>query len=121
MDLTNLSQSEVATYMNRDRTTIRQWQQQGMPYKKGKRGQASRYVMPVVLNWYCGHIYAKKVGLSLSPLETTLLGHAFGMAEFDPAEWPKYAKLLAKDAGATDAEFREAFGFVRGLMAERLR
>jgi len=116
MDLNNLTQSELARLLERDRTTIRAWTQQGLPYKT--TGRTQRYSAPVVINWRVGRTYAKRQGITgLSPLETILLGHALGMAEADPKNWPAYAARLGKAAGATDAEFREAFGFVRGLFA----
>jgi hypothetical protein len=109
------NQAELAQMASVDRTTIRKYTQAGMPYRPGGQGKENRYIIPLCINWIAGYQSARENGLPMmSPLELILFGYttAFQNASFQ--EYRSEARGIAAKAGASDQEFDEAVGFLRG-------
>ena len=108
-------QADLAELIGVDRTTIRHYTQAGMPHMAGGRGKKNCYIIPVCINWVAGYQAARENGLPMmSPLELILFGYttAFQNASFQ--EYRSEATGIAATAGASDREFDEAVGFLRG-------
>lgn len=115
-DFTICNQTRLAEIMGCDRTTIRRYQQLGMPHipQTGK-GREVTYKLPAALNWRFGYEMLKRQNLTLlSPLETALLGHSVGCAWGGEsfAQWrsSKCTRSLVAIVGGTAKEFERAVG-----------
>lgn len=109
------NQADLAELVGVDRTTIRHYTQAGMPHMAGGRGKENRYIIPVCVHWIAGFQSARANSLPMmQPLELILFGYsgAFRNATFQ--EYRSEAAGIAATAGASDREFDEAIGFLRG-------
>ena len=98
-----------------DRTTVRHYTKYGMPHMAGGRGKENQYIVPLCINWIAGYQSARENGLPMmNTLELILYGYttAFQNASFQ--EYRNEAAGIAATAGASDREFDEAVGFLRG-------
>jgi phage terminase Nu1 subunit (DNA packaging protein) len=109
------NQADLAELIGVDRTTIRAYAKAGMPCTPKTKGRENNYVIPLCVNWVAGYQAARENGLPMmNTLELVLLGFttAFQNASFQ--EYRSEAAGIAATAGASDREFDEAVGFLRG-------
>lgn len=95
--LLELNQTEIAGWFDVDRTTITQWQRDGMPYISHGKGKPNSYDAYLCSLWEIGRGAAKKRKLPRQPTLTYIL-MAWLCAERDePAtSWMPRARNLAK-------------------------
>jgi len=106
--LLELTQTEMAEWFGVDRTTVTQYQRDGMPFIRGGRGKANLYDAFVCLLWRMGRDQAKKKGLSRLPALTYILSAWLcGEREEDPLDWMPRARHLAEriDLPSDDAMY----------------
>jgi hypothetical protein len=82
LDFHNLSQADLSKLLGIDRTTVRSWTRQGMPYAKPKtRGGKGRYCASICIHWRAGHQFNERSALKdlqFSPLEKVAIGWLAG-------------------------------------------
>jgi len=109
------NQADLAELIGVDRTTIRAYANAGMPCTPKTKGRENQYIIPLCINWVAGYQTARENSLPMmNTLELILLGYttAFQNASFQ--EYRSEAAGIAAKAGASDREFDEAVGFLRG-------
>ena len=109
------NQADLAEMFGVDRTTIRAYVKSGMPCTLKTTGREDQYIIPLCVNWAAGYQTARENSLPMmNTLELILLGYttAFQNASFH--EYRSEAAGIAATAGASDREFDEAIGFLRG-------
>ena len=115
-----ISQHELAQIIGVNRTTITEWQRQGLPYEPQGRGKENRYIAPVAINWWAGRRLIDQMGLKITdPALTVLLGHAIPMS--NEPDWEAHAKHVAALMDVTGSEFERLFGTVQGILLYRKR
>ena len=115
-----ISQHELAQIIGVNRTTITEWQRQGLPYEPQGRGKENRYIAPVVINWWAGRRLIEQMGLKITdPALTVLLGHAIPMSS-EP-DWETSAKRLVGHMNLPSSKFNRLFGTVQGILLYRKR
>ena len=57
-----VSQQEIAEHFNVNRTTIRAWTKQGMPYLNADRGKSGGYHIGHTFFWYSGKSHLQTIG-----------------------------------------------------------
>ncbi|HCN6359533.1 TPA: hypothetical protein N6Z78_005456 [Escherichia coli] len=57
-----VSQQEIAEHFKVNRTTIRAWTKQGMPYLNADRGKSGGYHIGHTLFWYSGKSHLQTIG-----------------------------------------------------------
>lgn len=116
LDPMDLSQAEIAAILAVDRTTVRAYTKQGMPYRKPEvRGGRASFCGPVAINWKLGHRVAESRGLQLSPVEKIAVGWLLGVGEPNAEELKLFVELL----GYLKIPPRKAEGileFARGVL-----
>lgn len=116
-----LSQSEIATLMEVDRTTIRSWTQLGMPHRppdvKGGRGA---YSFSACLYWRVGHELIQRRPLrnkEITPLQKVALGWVMGneTTTFRDDDIAAFSSMMA-GLGIERASALRDLDFARGVV-----
>ena len=115
------NQNELAYSFGVDRTTITEYQRQGMPYKKGGRGNENAYDASICLYWVITkNLFSK--WREEPPRKDALFFVIFSYAgniEDDPymtyPQWEKRALKMAEYMGYSTNDFYECIGFLKGI------
>lgn len=83
------TQTKLAGAIGVDRTTVRQYQQRGLPFER--EGRTVLFRPSVAMNWWIGYTIIKEKTLKLDasdPLICILLGHALRLNPPQGEPWP---------------------------------
>jgi len=110
------NQAELAQMVGANRTTIRAYARAGMPCLPKTKGRENNYIVSLCIHWIAGYQAARANSLPMmQPLELILFGYSGAFR--NNASYQEYrseAASIAATAGASDREFDEAIGFLRG-------
>jgi len=102
-DFDNLTQQQLATMFGVDRTTVRNWQNAGMPYNPPTgKGQKANYSMGVCFYWRVGHKLGRELDIKLTQLQKIAFAYISGHEDcgFDKGDLKLYQNLM-KRAGVS--------------------
>lgn len=118
------SQSELAAFLNCDRTTVRQMQQSGLPYIDHGRGRAAEYILPLSVNWSIGYRATRKKGVAdtlralsgpLDPLAFALASLSTDGDQIDTKPFAAHLRACGRPVDAARLEKR--VGYFEGVIA----
>ncbi len=115
------NQLEMARLLGVHRSSMRQFQAEGMPYIAAGNGKAASYVVPLCFHWLMGREALREIkpkrGFSNDPLFRILFSYCVALEGITLATWKKRAWELAKAGGYQRDDF---FGNHRDLARCRI-
>jgi hypothetical protein len=120
IDFRNLSQTQIAQLVEVDRTTVRAWTKQGMPFKKpASKGATGSYCFSVCVHWLAGHLFNQRSALKdlkFSPLEKVAVGWlaGSGLTSLKKEDEEAYLSMMAAADTGREQALRH-LEFARGV------
>ncbi|MCY1696637.1 hypothetical protein OVA10_00755 [Lelliottia sp. SL45] len=113
-----VSQQELADNFNVNRTTVRAWTKNGLPYIPGDQGKSHQYHPGITMWWRVGTMRAEKMYLpDLTAAQRIALAREYGEVD-ESHNVDAFVCYLAK-VGIDENEARSAFIFAQGIVAGR--
>lgn len=123
------SQTDVANHFGVDRTTVRAWQQKGLPYTDNGKGKPATFSPSLTAKWRLGMEVGKEYQINTdNPLTALCFGYALDFDEYPHTAsknksgrtWTR-ASLLADMQKCMDVsaeDFHQTFGYCLAVIRQ---